>query len=130
VAKIAIDQAPPTALPRRFLLSASAWGFIAGALLFVDGEGALQTRWAPSTLAVVHALTLGLLGNAMSGSLLQFLPAAVGVRVHGGARLATLLHALLNLGALLLVAGFAQCGRTGYLRAASSWRSRSRYSQP
>jgi len=106
VAKIAIDQAPPTALPRRFLLGANAWGFIAGALLFADGDAVLQARWAPSTLAMVHALTLGLLGNAMFGSLLQFLPAAAGVRVQGGVRAATLLHVLLNSGALLLVAGF------------------------
>lgn len=106
MAKIAIDQAPPTALPRRYLLSASAWGFAAGALLLVDGGAVLQTRWAPSTLAMVHALTLGLLGNAMFGSLLQFLPAAAGVRVRGGTRAATLLHVLLNLGVVLLVAGF------------------------
>lgn len=106
MAKIAIDQAPPTALPRRYLLSASAWGFAAGALLLVEGGTVLQTRWAPSTLAMVHALTLGLLGNAMFGSLLQFLPAAAGTRVRGGARAATLLHVLLNFGVLLLVAGF------------------------
>lgn len=106
MAKIAIDQAPPTALPRRYLLSASAWGVIVGAILLVDGEAVLQTRWSPSTLAAVHALTLGLLGNAMFGSLLQFLPAAAGVRVCGGTRAATTLHAMLNLGALLLVAGF------------------------
>lgn len=106
MAKIAIDQAPPTVLPRRYLLSASAWGVVAGALLLVDGEAVLLTRWAPSTLAVVHAFTLGLLGNAMFGSLLQFLPAAAGVSVRGGTHAATTLHAMLNLGALLLVAGF------------------------
>lgn len=106
MAKIAIDRAPPTALPRRYLLSADAWGVVAGVILLIDGEAALQTRWAPSTLAMVHALTLGLLGNAMFGSLLQFLPAAAGVRVSGGTRAATLLHVLLNLGVLLLVAGF------------------------
>lgn len=106
MAKIAIDQAPPTALPRRYLLTASAWGVIAGIFLLVDGDAVLQTRWAPSTLAVVHALTLGLLGNAMFGSLLQFLAAAAGVRMRGGTRAATLLHLILNLGALLLVAGF------------------------
>lgn len=106
MAKIAIDRAPPTALPRRYLFSAGAWGVVAGVILLIDGEAALQTRWAPSTLAVVHALTLGLLGNAMFGSLLQFLPAAAGVQVRGGTRAATLLHVLLNLGAMLLVAGF------------------------
>lgn len=105
MAKIAIDLAPPTAVPRRYLLSACAWGVVAGAFLLVEGEAVLQTRWAPSTLAVVHALTLGLLGNAMLGSLLQFLPAAAGVRIWGGPRTAATLHAALNTGTLLLVAG-------------------------
>lgn len=106
MAKIAIDRAPPTALPRRFLLSSPAWVAFAGALLLWQGESALQSRWAPATLALVHALTLGAWGNAMSGSLLQFLPAAAGVRVHLGTRAGLALHALLNAGALLLVAGF------------------------
>ena len=106
MAKIAIDRAPPTALPRRFLLTAPCWGAVAGLLLLVDGELALQTRWGPSTLALVHAFTLGMLGNAMFGSLLQFLPAAAGAPVAGGARAGFVLHGLLNGGAVLLVAGF------------------------
>jgi hypothetical protein len=77
MAKIALDQMPSPALPRRFLLSAPLWGMVAGALLVSDGALTLQTRWAPATLALalVHAFTLGVLGNAMFGSLLQF-PAA------------------------------------------------------
>lgn len=106
MAKIAIDRAPSTALPRRFLLCTPVWGAVAGLLLAVDGELALQTRWAPATLAIVHALTLGLLGNAMFGSLLQFLPAAAGVRLRGGTRGGWLLFGLLNVGTLLLVCGF------------------------
>jgi hypothetical protein len=106
MAKLAMQQAPAPAVPRRFLRSASAWGVIAGALLALDGGAAIASRWSGSTLALVHALTLGVLGNAMVGSLLQFLPVAAGVRVRGGRGAALWLHGLLNAGALLLVAAF------------------------
>ncbi|HSR64966.1 MAG TPA: hypothetical protein VLM17_05100, partial [Xanthomonadaceae bacterium] len=105
MAKIALDLAPATALPRRFLLSMPWWGIAAGLLLLVDGDAALRSRWAPQTLALVHAVTLGLLGNAMCGSLLQFLPAALGARPWGGRKAGTALHVLLNAGALSLVLG-------------------------
>ncbi|MGN6512273.1 MAG: hypothetical protein ACTHKZ_01685 [Lysobacteraceae bacterium] len=105
MAKIALDLAPATALPRRFLLTAPCWGVAAGLLLVVDGDAALRSRWAPSTLALVHAFSLGLLGNAMFGSLLQFLPAALGARLWGGRRAGLALHGLLNAGAVLLVLG-------------------------
>ena len=107
MARIALDRAPATALPRRFLLSAPTWGVGAGMLLLVHGGDVLASRWAPPTLALVHALALGVLGNVTCGSLLQFLPAALGARVRGGERAGIALHALLNLGALLLVLGLA-----------------------
>lgn len=37
-------------------------------MLLPGGGLALESRWAPPTLALVHALTLGVLGNAMFGS--------------------------------------------------------------
>ena len=101
--KLAMQQAPTPATPRRFLLSASLWGVLAGALLAVDGGAALASRWGGTTLALVHVFALGVLGNAMFGSLLQFLPVAAGARVRGGRPAALLLHVLLNIGALLLV---------------------------
>jgi hypothetical protein len=106
MAKLATRQAPATATPRRFLLSASLWGVLAGVLLAFDGGAALASRWSGATLALVHAMALGVLGNAMFGSLLQFLPVAAGVRVRGGRGAARWLHGLLNAGTLLLVAGF------------------------
>ncbi len=106
MAKLALDQAPPPNLPRRFLLTSPLWGMVAGAMLLADGDTTVLSRWAPTTLALVHAFTLGVLGNAMFGSLLQFLPAAAGVRVHGGVATGRGLHILLNLGTLALLAGF------------------------
>jgi hypothetical protein len=108
MARLALDQAPAASLPRRFLLSAPLWGMLAGVLLLVDGDAVLRSRWHPATLALVHVFTLGVLGNVMFGSVLQFLPAAAGVRVRGGALLGKPLHALFNAGVLLLVAGLHQ----------------------
>lgn len=114
--KLVMEQAPAPATPRLFLMTASAWGVVAGALLALDGGTVLASRWGGPTLALVHVFTLGFLGNAMFGSLLQFLPVAAGVRVRGGRGAALLLHALLNLGALALVAGFRwpQVGSSGW----------------
>ena len=106
MAKLAMSQGPAPAVPRRFLRSAPVWGLVAGGLLAIDGDAALVSRWSGSTLALVHALTLGVLGNVMIGSLLQFLPVAAGVPVRGGQRAALAVHGLLNIGALLLVAAF------------------------
>lgn len=105
MAKIVVERAPPTALPLRFLLATPAWGAVAGGLLLLDGGDALQSRWAPATLALVHVFTLGVLGNAMLGSLLQFLPAAAGVDVRGGFQVARGVHLVFNVGAACLVIG-------------------------
>src|SRR3546814_4553049 len=116
--QLRLEQAPAPSLPRRFLLSAPCWGMLAGVLLIVDGDSALRMRWNPATLALVHMFTLGVLGNAMFGSVLQFLPAAAGVRVRGSAALGPWLHVLFNLGTLLLVAGLHQGWRDALLAAA------------
>jgi hypothetical protein len=116
--QLRLEQAPAPSLPRRFLLGAPCWGMLAGVLLIVDADSALRMRWNPGTLALVHVFTLGVLGNAMFGSVLQFLPAAAGVRVRGSAALGPWLHVLFNLGTLLLVAGLHQGWRNALVAAA------------
>lgn len=106
MARLDLEAAPPVALPRAGLTLAAGWGVLAGLVLAIDGADAAASRWSPSALALVHALTLGVFGNAATGALLQFLPAAAGVRVGGGPRAGVALLALLNIGALALVAGF------------------------
>ena len=101
---LALSSAPPAARPLRFLLSSPLWGVAAGGLLMAHSDVLAAGRWAPSAVALVHLFTLGVLGNAMLGSLLQFLPVAAATPVPG-ARLAPLAHAALNLGLLLFVAG-------------------------
>ncbi|MFA5684726.1 MAG: hypothetical protein WCZ65_11820 [Lysobacteraceae bacterium] len=111
--KLALAQAPPPARPLRWLLGAPLWGIVAGAWLLWHGEAALLSRWSPPTVALVHLFTLGVLGNAMLGSLLQFLPVAAGSAMPLG-RAAAWLHGAFNLGLALFVPAMAMM-RPGWL---------------
>lgn len=99
---LAFAQAPPPALPIRFLLTGFAWGIVAGLWMAWQGEVVLLSRWTPATLVLVHMLALGLLGNAMLGSLVQFLPVAAGSPVPC-ARCVPWLHGAFNVGLVLLL---------------------------
>ena len=111
MARLELEQAPLASLPRRFLLTAPCWGMLAGVLLLIDGDALLHGRWNVGTLALVHVFTLGVLGNVMFGSILQFLPVAVAVRVRGGAQAGRWLHGVFNVGVLALVVGLHQSWR-------------------
>ncbi|WP_017463281.1 hypothetical protein [Dyella ginsengisoli] len=114
--RLRLEQAPAATLPLRFLLAMPCWGIVGGALLLIDGDATLRVRWHPATLALVHVWTLGVLGNAMIGSVLQFLPAAAGAPLRG-ARHAPWLHGAWNLGALLLVTGLHRGDRVALAAA-------------
>ena len=105
MARLSIERGPDVTEPGIFLRSVPAWGALAGLMLLAEGPTLLASRWSPATVALVHVFTLGVLGNALFGSLLQFLPAAAGVRLQVGAWWANGLHAGFNLGATCLVAG-------------------------
>jgi len=115
--KLAFEHTPGLALPLRFLLAAPWFGALAGLLLVWQGAEAMNTRWAPATLAVTHLLTLGFLGMAMAGSLLQMAPVVAGVELRWARKLGPVIWAALAGGALLLAAGFLH-GLPWCLRAA------------
>lgn len=103
---LAFAQAPPPSVPMRFLATALAWGGVAGLWLVWHGEAALLSRWTPVTLVLVHMFALGLLGNAMLGSLVQFLPVAAGSPLPC-VPLVPGLYVAFNLGLALLLATLA-----------------------
>lgn len=102
---LAFSAAPAPALPLRFLATAVAWGVLSGLWLAWHGELVLASRWSPHALVMVHMLALGLLGNAMLGSLLQFLPVAAGSPLPWP-RVYVPMHAAFNLGIGCLLPAF------------------------
>ena len=103
---LAFASAPRPSLPMRFLVAALAWGAVAGLWLAWQGEIALLSRWTPATRVLVHGCALGVLGDAMLGSLVQFLPVAAGSPLPG-TRVVPWLHAAFNAGLALLLATLA-----------------------
>ena len=114
---LAFAQAPSPALPMRLLHWALAWGLATGLWLAWQGEPVLLSRWTPATLVVVHMLVLGMLGNAMLGSLVQFLPVAAGSR-WPCVRCVPWLQGAFNAGIVLLLATLGGQARVFALPAA------------
>ncbi|WP_296651005.1 hypothetical protein [Paraburkholderia sp.] len=103
---LSLDSSPSLSAPLRFFVSAPIYVLIAGGLLLWSGPLALASRWSPFALALTHLFTLGALGNAMLGALIQILPVATGVHVYRPVVTATVVHALLTIGALSLSTAF------------------------
>lgn len=95
------DQAPPLAVPLAFFLTVPLAMVAAGLTLLLAGDAALLTSWAPTTIALTHMGTLGVLGMAMLGALYQMIPVVAGAPVPWP-RLGHAVHALLTLGTITL----------------------------
>lgn len=103
---LSLDQSPPLSAALRYFVVVPVFAFLAGALLLWEGQLALLTRWSGTTLALTHLFTLGALGMAMIGALLQLLPVVAAARIPHPRRLATGVHALLCAGVLALSGAF------------------------
>ncbi len=99
-------RAPPPAAPLAYLLTAPWFGVAAGLVAAWQGAAVFASRWNPATLAVVHLVTLGFLTMAMTGSLLQMVPAVTGLPPRGTRRAAAWSCPLLGAGGALLAAAF------------------------
>jgi len=98
---LSLDQAPPLSIPSAFFLTISVGILAAGCILIATGAAALSTPWAPQTLALAHAGTLGVLAMGMVGALYQMTPVIAGTPVPF-TRIAHIVQALLLAG----LAGF------------------------
>lgn len=98
------DATPALHIPLRFLLTAPLFGCAAGLLLLVAPE-ALASRWEPAAFALTHLLAVGFMLMVMFGALFQILPVIGGVAIPGRTWFASLVHAGLTLGAVLLPLG-------------------------
>jgi hypothetical protein len=103
---LSFSQAPPILVPFRFFLSAPLFGLLAALLALWYGPSLMDSRWQPSVLALTHLMTLGLLGMAMVGAMMQMLPVVAGSPVAHPVGVARVVHVLLLPGVVLMAAGF------------------------
>ena len=102
---LAVDHAPSAELPMRYLGMVPVWGLFAAFLILHDGSTLFVSRWALNTVALTHMITLGILANAVLGSLLQFMPVAAGVRLAPENAVSLQLPIIFNLALVGLMAG-------------------------
>ncbi|NGM88107.1 hypothetical protein G5B35_12405 [Parapusillimonas sp. SGNA-6] len=103
---LSFTNSPALSVPLRFLLNVPLFALLAALLLLWAGPEALQSRWSPTTLALTHLLTLGVLGSAMAGAMMQILPVATGIHVAKPRLTAFVVHTLLTAGTLTLALAF------------------------
>ena len=119
-ALLSFDQAPPFAAPFRFFVTAPLFAILAGILLLWSGPELFASRWTPSALALTHLVTAGFMMQAMLGAMLQILPVAVGANIVKPLRVASIVHAAISVGALLLAAAFLSYNALAFAFAAAS----------
>jgi hypothetical protein len=105
-ALLSFDQSPPLSAPLRFFFTAPVFGLLAGALMLWQGPDLFASRWTPAALALTHLITVGFMLQVMVGAMLQLLPVVAGANIAQPRRVATVVHASVTLGTLVLVAAF------------------------
>ncbi|MFA6760469.1 MAG: hypothetical protein WCR69_05425 [Sulfuricurvum sp.] len=103
---LSVDQAPPISIPFRFFLSAPIFGIIAGLLILSGSVDELISRYSPLTIAITHAVAIGVLSLTMFGALFQMLPVLAGVSIPKQSLFAKISHSSIIVGLLLMLAGF------------------------
>ncbi|MFW8565959.1 hypothetical protein [Orrella sp. 11846] len=100
------DKTPALGVPLPFFLNIPIFLLLAGILTTLQPDAVWASRWSSATLALTHLWTLGVLGSAMLGALLQILAVACNVTTPGIQLLSRTVYVLLTVGTLLLVSGF------------------------
>lgn len=103
---LSFEQAPPISAPLRFFITAPVFSMLAGMLLLWSGPDLFASRWTPAALALTHLITAGFMLQAMLGALMQLLPVMAGANIMRPLLVASVVHAAITPGALLLVAAF------------------------
>ncbi|MBV6271561.1 hypothetical protein KVP09_01330 [Alcaligenaceae bacterium CGII-47] len=103
---LGFDNSPDLSVPLRFFLNIPVFILLAGTLVLWAGPAVFSSRWSLATLALTHLFTLGILGSAMLGAMMQILPVACNIHFPYARHTSCGIHALLTFGTLALVMGF------------------------
>jgi hypothetical protein len=103
---LSFEQAPPISAPFRFFMTAPLFAILAGFLLLWSGPELFASRWTPAALALTHLITAGFMLQVMLGAMIQLLPVMAGANMVRPLLVASIVHAAITPGALLLVAAF------------------------
>lgn len=106
LAGLDFDNIPPFSVPMRFFFVAPVFAFISALIIAVAGESMWLTRWHPATLAVTHAIVLGIITMIMCGAILQLLPVLAGKSFPKVKLISTLTMILMVTGTLSLIRAF------------------------
>lgn len=102
---LSVDQAPPITAPLRFFITAPLFALLAGVLMLFGDAATLSSRFAPQTIAITHAITIGFFSFVMFGALVQMLPVLAGVKIARVEGVSKISYLLLLFGTLGMVFG-------------------------
>lgn len=112
------ERMPPAGVVFGCLLPVPWVGAAAGLLLALGPSAGLPDRFAPLSLALVHALAVGMLLPAMLGALFQLLPVVAGVSVRGAKWVSPWVALICVATAAALATGFLGAGHQAFVLAA------------
>lgn len=90
----------------RFFIAASFFGIVCAIIIGLGGQELWFSRWHPATLALTHALVIGVFSIVMCGALLQLISVLGGQSITHVRLISTITLAGLSSGTIALVSGF------------------------
>lgn len=105
-ALLSFDKGPHISAPLRFFLTAPLFAMAGGCLLLWSGADLFASRWTPAALALTHLITVGFMMQVMLGAMQQLLPVMAGANMARPLLVATVVHACITVGGVLLVGAF------------------------
>jgi len=106
LAGLDFEKIPAFSVPMRFFFVAPLFAFICALIIAFTGESMWLSRWHPATLAVTHAMVLGIVSMIMCGAVLQLLPVLAGKSLPKVKLVSTLTLVAMSTGTLSLITAF------------------------
>lgn len=106
LAGLDFEKIPEFSVPMRFFFAAPIFALISALIIAFTGESMWLTRWHPATLAVTHAIVLGIISMIMCGAILQLLPVLAGKSFPKVKLISTLTLVMMSTGTLSLITAF------------------------